>query len=96
MKNKEKLPRLIELDPWLEQAAGEITARHNRFIAKLGILENISGSIEHFASAYEYMGIHFIPAENCWVYREWAPGAHGLFLTGDFNKWNQFSHPLQK
>ncbi len=96
MKNKEKLPRLIELDPWLEQAAGEITARHNRFISKLGILENISGSIEHFASAYEYMGIHFIPAENCWVYREWAPGAHGLFLTGDFNKWNQFSHPLQK
>ena len=96
MENKEKRPRLIELDPWLEQATGEIIARHNRFISKLGILENISGSIEHFASAYEYMGIHFIPAENCWVYREWAPGAHGLFLTGDFNKWNQFSHPLQK
>jgi len=96
MENPEKLPKIIEQDPWLKQAADDIIARHNRFSAKLEYIESISESIEKFATAYEYMGISFIPGENCWVYRKWAPAAHGLFLTGDFNHWNQYSHPLQK
>ena len=55
-----ELPRIIEQDPWLEQAAGDIIARHDRFVAKLGLIEGFSGTIEQFASAYEYLGIHFI------------------------------------
>jgi 1,4-alpha-glucan branching enzyme len=94
--NEGKLPRIVEIDPWLEQATSDIIARLERFRSKLKYIESISGSIENFASAYVYMGIHFIPEENCWVYREWAPAAQGLFLTGDFNKWNKYSHPLQK
>jgi len=96
MENSEKLPKLVEQDPWLMQAANDIIARHNRFRSKLEYIEGLSGSIEKFASAYQYMGIHYIKEENCWVYREWAPAAHGLFLTGDFNNWNQYSHPMQK
>lgn len=96
MKNSEKLPKIAEQDPWLEQAAADIIARHDRFISKLEFIESISGSIEQFSEAYEYFGINFIPSENCWVYREWAPQAHGLFLTGDFNNWNHYAHPLQK
>ena len=96
IENSSKSPRLIELDPWLQQAEGEILARHDRFVSKLHYIEQISGNIEQFANVYEYMGFHFIPSENCWVYREWAPGAHGLFLTGDFNSWNQYAHPLQR
>lgn len=96
MENSEKIPRLVEQDPWLEQATSDIIARHDRFSSKLNFIENIAGTIEDFAKAYEFMGIHFIPSENCWVYREWAPAAHGLFLTGDFNNWNYYSHPLQR
>jgi len=96
MENPDKLPRIIEQDPWLEQAAADIIARHDRFSSKLHFIETISGTIEQFAKAYEYMGINFIPSENCWIYREWAPAAQGLFLTGDFNNWNPYSHPLQK
>lgn len=29
------------------------------------------------------------------VYREYAPGAKSVFLTGDFNSWNRKEHPLQ-
>ncbi len=29
-----------------------------------------------------------------WYYREWAPSAYQLYLEGDFNGWNQTSHPL--
>lgn len=96
MGNSDKLPGIIEKDPWLEQAADDIIARHDRYLSKLKYIETISGSIDQFAKAYEYMGVHFIASENCWVYREWAPAAHGLFLTGDFNNWNQYSHPLQR
>ncbi len=94
--NTEKTPRLIEMDPWLAQAKDDIINRYERFREKLGFIVQQYGSIEKFATAYEHMGIHYIPSENCWLYREWAPGAHGLFLTGDFNKWNNYSHPLQK
>ena len=96
MENSEKSPKIVEQDPWLEPATADIMARHDRFASKLGFIETISGSIETFAQAYEFMGINFISSENCWVYREWAPAAHGLFLTGDFNNWNQYSHPLKK
>jgi len=30
------------------------------------------------------------------MYREWAPGAKALYLTGDFNGWNTQSHPAHK
>jgi 1,4-alpha-glucan branching enzyme len=96
MGNVEKIPGIIKQDPWLEPATADIIARHDRFISKLRYIEELSGSLEKFAMAYHYMGIHFVPSENCWVYREWAPAAQGLFLTGDFNNWNQYSHPLQK
>ena len=96
MENSEILPKIVEQDSWLEPATGDIIARHNRFTTKLRYIESISGNIEQFSKAYEFMGINFIPSESCWVYREWAPAAHGLFLTGDFNDWNQYSHPLQK
>ena len=92
----EKLPRIIELDPWLIQATDDIIARLQRFKDKLNYIETLSGSIINFSQAYEYMGIHYLPSENCWLYREWAPSAHALFLTGDFNNWNKYSHPLQK
>ena len=49
-----------------------------------------------FARAHEYYGIHFDSFRNGWVYREWAPQAYNLFLMGDFNHWNRYSHPLKK
>jgi 1,4-alpha-glucan branching enzyme len=29
------------------------------------------------------------------VYREYAPGAKAIFLTGDFNAWNRKEHELK-
>jgi len=96
MENSEKLPRIIEQDPWLAQAATDIIARHNRFVSKLNFIESISGNIEQFGMVLGCLGINYIPSESGWVYRVWAPAANGLFLTGDFNNWNQYAHPLQK
>ena len=32
--------------------------------------------------------------EGGWIYREWAPAAHEMYLIGDFNGWDRWSHRL--
>lgn len=93
---KSKLPGLIKVDSWLTPMQHEIEARIERFETRLNEIEKYSGSIAAFASGYKYYGIHFDKKNNCFVYREWAPAAHMLFLTGEFNSWNMHSHPMYK
>ena len=52
------------------------------------------GRLLDFANAHEYYGFH--RTEDGWVYREWAPAADGLYLMGEFNGWNQTSHPMKR
>lgn len=93
---KSKLPGLLNVDSWLSPMQDQIEARIERFENRLKEIEKYSGSITAFASAYEYYGIHHDKKNKCFVYREWAPAAHMLFLTGEFNGWNMHSHPMYK
>jgi 1,4-alpha-glucan branching enzyme len=93
------LPRrlkLIEDDPWLEPNEADIIERYERFKNRLGHIKRDYGSLIQFADAYTYFGINYDKKRKGWTYREWAPAAKALFLTGDFNVWNRFSHPLTK
>lgn len=54
------------------------------FIEKI---EKGDGSLDKFSKAYENYGI-FIDDKNQVTCREWAPGAHEVYLTGDFSKLN--------
>jgi len=62
---------------------------HNTMAALLGDRCNLAD----FANAHHYFGIH--PTDGGWVYREWAPGAQEMFLTGDFCGWNRYAHPMK-
>jgi 1,4-alpha-glucan branching enzyme len=98
---KEKLPvnkrlALVASDPWLEPAEHEIKNRLGRFQERLNQINDQYGSLLKFADAYNYFGIHYDKKAKGWYYREWAPAAFDLFLTGDFNDWNRTSHPLKK
>lgn len=95
--SKPKIPKLaiIEQDSWLEPVQEAIYDRYQRFIDREGNLIKQLGSLQKFATAYKYFGIHFDKKEDSWIYREWAPAAKGLFLIGDFNNWEYFTHPLQ-
>ncbi len=87
---------LIEDDPWLEPYANEVKARLERVD---GIIQRVSksyGSLRAFAEGYNRMGILHDAQAGGWFYREWAPGARELFLSGDFNDWSKTSHPLKK
>ena len=51
-------------------------------------IEKNEGGVEKFTRGYEKFGINRTPEGL--VYREWAPAACGVYLTGDFSEWNCF------
>lgn len=93
MKTKRKTPlKILDLDPWLAPYEDDLRARRKKFREDKKRLLDGEASLSQFANAHLYFGFHF-SKEGC-VYREWAPAAEALFLMGDFNGWNENSHPL--
>ncbi len=87
---------LIDEDPLLKPYETEIRARLAHYQKmKLEVEENF-GELQSFASAYLYLGLNYDDVKKGWWYREWAPGAVGLSLIGDFNGWDPFEHLMQK
>jgi len=86
--------RILELNPQLKDFAGDIDLRMFLYRATKQRLVGENGTLNDFANAHHYYGFH--RTESGWVYREWAPSAYQLYLTGEFNGWNQTSHPLTR
>ena len=85
--------RLLELNPQLEPFAGDIDLRMFLYRATKNRILGKDQTLNDFANAHDYYGIHHV--DGGWVYREWAPAAYQVYLTGEFNDWNQTSHPLK-
>jgi 1,4-alpha-glucan branching enzyme len=88
--------KLISDDPWLKPNEADIVARYQRYRDSLARIKKDHGSLLHFADAYHYFGIHYDRQRRGWIYREWAPAARALYLTGDFNGWERFAHPMTR
>uniref|UniRef100_A0AAQ5YUA4 1,4-alpha-glucan branching enzyme n=1 Tax=Amphiprion ocellaris TaxID=80972 RepID=A0AAQ5YUA4_AMPOC len=58
-------------------------------------LEEAEGGFDQFTRSYKTFGVQRQP-DNSLFFKEWAPAAEALFLTGDFNGWDKFSHPYTK
>ena len=86
--------KLLELNPQLVPFAGDIDLRMFLYRATKGRILSKGQTLNDFANAHNYYGFH--RTEDGWVYREWAPSAHQLYLEGEFNDWNQTSHPMKK
>lgn len=89
-------PLIIQEDPWLDPYVYEVRERFERYKRFRKEIEDAEGSLLNFATGHEYYGINFNTEKNGWYYREWAPNAHQLYLTGDFNEWNRTSHKLER
>ena len=85
---------LIAADPWLEPYGHHIAERLYRYRGMLALIEETSGTLQQFANVHTYLGLNRDEARGGWVYREWAPSATALYLTGTFNQWDRRSHPL--
>ena len=86
--------RILELNPQLQSFAGDIDLRMFLYRATKSRLLTEGQTLNDFANAHNYYGFH--RTETGWVYREWAPSAYQLYLEGDFNGWNQTSHPMTR
>jgi 1,4-alpha-glucan branching enzyme len=73
-------------DPWLEPYKGIIEARISKCHTKERHLAG-EGSLKQFAMGHYYYGLHFNNAG--WIFREWAPNAQSIYLTGTFSKWKE-------
>jgi 1,4-alpha-glucan branching enzyme len=75
-----------------------LRARHQQYVARLSQLEQAGGLLGGVSQGHQYFGLNRGQHEGTpgvW-YREWAPGARQLLLTGDFNGWSRTSHPLTR
>ena len=87
---------LVAKDPWLEPAEADILFRYERYNKTLEDIKSKWTSLLKFADAYQYFGIHYDKTRKGWVYREWAPKAQDLYLFGDFNDWQRYSHRMTR
>ena len=87
--------KIVDNDNWLIPVATEVEKRFERYQNRLKAIENQYGSLNNFASAYQFFGFHYDNVRHGWWYREWAPAAHYLSLYGDFNGWDRYANPLE-
>ncbi|KAL4225601.1 1 4-alpha-glucan branching enzyme [Mactra antiquata] len=82
---------LFKADGYLITFEKEIRRRYGCFQDALKRIEQNEGSLEKFTRSYESFGIHRKPDNGIYM-KEWAPGALGISLRGDFNNWNQMEY----
>ncbi|MFT7032850.1 MAG: 1,4-alpha-glucan branching enzyme [Cyclobacteriaceae bacterium] len=87
--------QLVVDDGWLEPYEYDINKRFEFFNNKLDSIKKEYKSLKNFASADSQLGFNYDNEKKGWWYREWAPGADGLYLFGDFNEWES-GIPLKK
>ncbi len=93
---KKNIPILVQNDPWLEPYTEDIKNRIGRYQDRIKHIKNKYKSLKKFGEAYRELGFNYDNKNKKWSYREWAPNAKQLSLTGDFNNWNRDAHPLKK
>ena len=79
--------KILQYDPYLAPYEGNIRYRMAYYQKKKKeLLSGSADSLSSFATAHDYFGFH--KTEDGFVYREWAPAADKLYLTGDFADWD--------
>ena len=86
--------KILKHDPYLMPFEQDIQLRMENFYKKKEQLLAPGQSLSEFANGYNYFGFH--QTNEGWFYREWAPAAQEIYLTGDFNGWDRKANPLKK
>ena len=83
--------KILEYDPQLLPFREEIRLRMKKYEEKL---KEIKIPLADFANGSHYFGFHKV--RNGWYFRQWAPGADEMYLTGDFCNWDRKAFPMKK
>ena len=90
-----RLP-IVERDEWLLPAEQELNRRYERYTDKINAIEQAAGSIVDYANGYRYFGWQRDELLDGWWLREWLPGAHDVYVFGDFNNWQRTEIRMQR
>lgn len=85
--------KILELNPQLSDFSFDIDYRMQVYQETKKRILRDGQTLSEFANAHHYYGFHH--ENGGWYYREWAPNAYQVYLTGDFNGWDMISHPLK-
>ena len=85
--------KIFDYDPALLHFERDIMQRMENFKKKKRELVGARGKLCDFANGHEYFGFH--RTADGWVYREWAPAADEVYLTGDMVDWRWLDLRLQ-
>ena len=86
--------KLIEFDGNLAAYSKDLDLRMENLSRKKNELLLPWQTLADFANGHAFYGFH--KSAEGWTYREWAPAADKVYLTGDFNNWDRHAHPLEK
>ncbi len=86
--------KILTYDKNLAYFEKDFDLRLQRYEQKKKELLPNGGTLADFANGSEYFGFH--KTADGWYYREWAPAASNLWLTGDFCSWDRQAHRLTK
>ena len=85
--------KIVEMNPELKPFEGDLQLRlYNYTETKKALVGE--GSLTDFANGHRFFGFH--RENNGWYYREWAPAAEKMYLTGDFCNWDRYAYPMEK
>ncbi|KAK3753869.1 hypothetical protein RRG08_006256 [Elysia crispata] len=80
------LTTTFNIDGYLQPYEQEIRRRYSCLQELVTRIENDEGGLDQFSRGYEKFGVHRQP-DNSIEVTEWAPGAAGIYLRGEFNGW---------
>ena len=86
---------LINQDPSLKNYEWNIKHRVEHFKRQLETIEKNEKSLIDFANSYKHMGL-ILQENNDIIYKEYAPGARGIAIFGEFNNWNRDQYWLTR
>ena len=85
---------IFRYDPLLKAYEKDFDLRRENFEKKKQELLKDCNTLAEFASGHLYFGFHKVT--DGWWYREWAPAAEQVYLTGDFCNWDRHAYPMKK
>lgn len=82
------VPKLRD-DQWLAPYLTDLDRRTEKTNAMRARLTGDGAvTLKEFALGHLHYGLHR-NADGSWIFREWAPNATGLYLTGEFSNWEE-------
>ena len=85
---------IFRYDPLLKLYEKDFDLRAENLKKKRSEILKDGMTLKDFASGHLYFGFHKQP--DGWYYREWAPAAQKIYLTGDFCSWDRYAYPMEK